>query len=164
MNKIAIRGEALDQIRAAAELSYPDEGAGLLFGETKEGDRVVAEIHCLGNRREGEARRRRYLIEAGDMLSAEKLAESKGLEVVGVFHSHPDHPARPSDTDREWALPWYSYVITSVDGGEARQTSSWHLREDRSGFEEECIERGVGADPGLGPAVSSNPGEERGAD
>ena len=117
MNKIAISLEALEQIRAHGELSYPDEGAGLLLGKTRDGARVVLGVHSLENRRVGEARRKRYLIEAAEILRSGEQAESKGLEVVGVFHSHPDHPARPSDTDREWALPWYSYVITSVERG-----------------------------------------------
>jgi proteasome lid subunit RPN8/RPN11 len=98
------------------------------------------------------------------MLSAEKLAESKGLEVVGVFHSHPDHPARPSDTDREWALPWYSYVITSVESGEAQRTSSWRLKEDRSGFQKERIESGEGPESSLDLAVSCRQSEQPGAD
>jgi proteasome lid subunit RPN8/RPN11 len=59
--------------------------------------------------------------------------------VIGVFHSHPDHVAEPSGFDREWALPWYSYLITSVEEGRMRVSRSWLLREDRSGFDEEEI-------------------------
>ncbi len=163
MNKMAISSEALEQIRAHGELSYPDEGAGLLLGKTGEGGRVVLGVHSLENRREGEARRKRYLIEAAQILRSGEQAESKGLEVVGVFHSHPDHPAQPSDTDREWALPWYSYVITSVEGGMAQVTTSGRLREDRSGFEEERIESGDGVVSGLNPVVRWRQGREQGA-
>jgi proteasome lid subunit RPN8/RPN11 len=74
------------------------------------------------------------------MLRGEQEALRLGLDVVGVFHSHPDHPNRPSDFDREWALPWYSYVITSVQAGQAVESLSWRLEEDRSAFIEEQIQ------------------------
>ena len=63
--------------------------------------------------------RNRYLISPRDLLEAEKAARALGLDIVGVYHSHPDHPARPSEFDREHAFPWYSYIIVSVRGGEA---------------------------------------------
>lgn len=63
-----------------------------------------------------------------------------GLDIVGVFHSHPDHPNRPSQFDRDWALPWYSYIITSVSAGKAVESRSWRLADDRTNFTEEDIE------------------------
>ena len=94
----------------------------------------------LANAREDEARHNRYLITPQDYLRGEQMADGLGLEVIGVFHSHPDHPNRPSEFDREWAWPWLSYVITSVFAGRAVESRAWRLKEDRGAFEEEIIE------------------------
>ena len=73
------------------------------------------------------------------MLRSEQEAARRGLDVVGVFHSHPDHPNQPSEFDREWAMPWFSYIITSVNEGKAAGSRSWRLADDRSKFEEQEI-------------------------
>ena len=73
------------------------------------------------------------------MRDAEKAASAQGLEVIGWYHSHPDHPARPSDYDRDHAWPWYSYIIVSVHTGVPQDMTSWRLRDDRSEFLEEKI-------------------------
>ena len=109
---------------------------GVVDGERRE----VREILELVNAREAEARHNRYLITPQDMLRGEKVADEMNLEIVGIFHSHPDHPNQPSDFDREWAVPWYSYVITNVAKGKAVQSRSWQLEEDRASFMEEVIE------------------------
>jgi proteasome lid subunit RPN8/RPN11 len=80
------------------------------------------------------------LIDPQDQLKVEKDARQRGLEVLGYYHSHPDHPARPSNYDREHAWPWYSYVILAVEKGEAKELTSWVLAEDRSGFAVEPVE------------------------
>jgi proteasome lid subunit RPN8/RPN11 len=130
----------LAAIHAHGEQAYPDEGAGLLLGREEEEGRCVVEIYPLDNSRENEARHNRYLITPQDMLQGELEATRRGLDVVGVFHSHPDHPNRPSEFDRDWALPWYSYIITSVQAGKAIESRSWRLLEDRSLFVEEDIQ------------------------
>ena len=94
---------------------------------------------AIGNQKQ-EDRHKRYLIEPKDLLKAEKLAREKKLDVVGIYHSHPDHPARYSDYDRDHALPNLSYVIVSVRGGEVADTLSWRLREDRTAMDEEPVE------------------------
>ena len=132
--------DILAAIQAHGERAYPDEGAGLLLGSDQSGQRQVSAILPLTNAREDAARHNRYLLTPQDMLAGEQEAERLGLEVVGVFHSHPDHPNRPSEFDREWALPWYSYIITSVEGGRAVASRSWRLRDDRSAFDEEPIQ------------------------
>ena len=66
-------------------------------------------------------------------------AERRGLDLVGVFHSHPDHPDLPSEYDREWAQPNFSYLITSVEKGTVLESRSWRLIEDRSAFVEEAL-------------------------
>ena len=94
---LIIPPELMRQLRAHAESSYPEEGAGLLLGAVNDDTRLVGSILELNNARESERRRSRYLITARDMLRAEDEAAQRGLDVLGVFHSHPDHPAQPSE-------------------------------------------------------------------
>ncbi|MDH5606433.1 MAG: M67 family metallopeptidase [Anaerolineae bacterium] len=137
--KLMIGKEILAQIQAHGEAAYPEEGAGLLLGKDAGGSRQVLSILGLSNAREDDARHNRYLITAQDMMAGELEAERQNLEVIGVFHSHPDHPNRPSEFDRDWALPWYSYVITSIVNGKSAGSRSWRLLDDRSAFQEEEI-------------------------
>lgn len=136
---LKISKDALTQIHAHGEQAYPDEGAGFLLG-TENGSRDVQAIFPLTNSREDSARHNRYLITPNDYLKAELEAERLGLSLIGVFHSHPDHPNRPSEFDRDWAQPFFSYVITSVQSGKAIESRSWRLSEDRSQFIEERIQ------------------------
>jgi proteasome lid subunit RPN8/RPN11 len=129
----------LAQIHAHGAQAYPHEGAGFLFGADAT-ERTVEAIFSLSNAREEAARHNRYLITPADYLKAEMEADRLGLRLIGVFHSHPDHPNRPSEFDREWAQPFFSYVITSVESGRALESRSWRLLEDRSRFEEEKIQ------------------------
>lgn len=130
--------ELLAKIHAHGEQAYPEEGAGFMLGAAGE-DRAVTAIFPLSNAREDAARKNRYLFTPADYLKAELQAERLGLSLIGVFHSHPDHPNRPSEFDREWAQPFFSYVITSVSSGKALESRSWRLVEDRSEFQEEQI-------------------------
>jgi len=136
---LEIPEQILEQIHANGENAYPEEGAGLLLGEEADGTKRVIDILKFNNAREDTARHNRYLITAQDMLFGEQEAMRRGLDIIGVFHSHPDHPNRPSEFDREWALPWYSYLITSVQNGQAEASRSWLLAEDRERFDEETI-------------------------
>ena len=129
----------LQDIHAHGQLSYPEEGAGFLLGTYTGMVKSVTAILPLSNAREDAARHNRYLITPQDYLQAEMEASRRGLEVLGVFHSHPDHPNHPSEFDREWAVPWFSYIITSVMQGKAAGSRSWVLEEDRSRFLEEEI-------------------------
>jgi len=133
---LMISMELLGQIHAHGEQAYPEEGAGFLLGR----DGKVEKILALPNAREDEARHNRFLITPEDYLNAELTADKLGLSLIGVFHSHPDHPNRPSEYDREWAQPFFSYVITSVNQAKAAGSRSWRLLEDRSRFEEEEIQ------------------------
>lgn len=132
--------EILAQIYAHGEEAYPEEGAGFLLGYDEEEQRHVAQIFITENAREDDARHNRYLVSPKEYLQAEIAAELMGLSLIGVFHSHPDHPNRPSEFDREWAQPFFSYIITSVNEGKAIESRSWRLAEDRSKFEEEEID------------------------
>lgn len=132
---LAVSNDLIEKINAHVEEAYPEEGAGFLIGVEDE----VKEILSLPNAREGEARHNRFLITPEDYLKAELKADSLGLSLIGVFHSHPDCPNVPSDYDREWAQPFFYYIITRVDEGKAVSHRSWRLIQDRSKYEEEEI-------------------------
>jgi proteasome lid subunit RPN8/RPN11 len=136
---LEISTDVLSQIHRHGEAAYPEEGAGLLLGNDNGKIRTVQAILDLPNIREDQARRNRYLLSAEDYLSGEAVADRLGLAVLGVFHSHPDHPNRPSEFDREWAWPNYSYIITSVWSGRAIESRAWRLTDDRQEFVEEPI-------------------------
>jgi proteasome lid subunit RPN8/RPN11 len=112
----------------------------LLLGTADGQRKQVKAILSLSNAREDSARHNRYLLTPLDYLHGEQEAARRGMDVLGVFHSHPDHPNRPSEFDREWAMPWFSYVITSVQAGVAAGSRSWLLSDDRQDFSEEHIE------------------------
>ncbi len=122
--------------------SYPYEGCGLLLGEQTNGDNVVTSLFPVANSWEvEEEKRERFLIASQDMLQAELAAASQGLDIVGIFHSHPDHPPIASPRDVAWAA-WsgHSYLITEIRQGQPKASRSWQLLPDRSGFEEEKVE------------------------
>src|SRR5208337_738057 len=131
--------DLLAQIHAHAEQAYPEEGAGFLLG-SEGANRTVQTIYVLSNAREDSARHNRYLITPEDYLKAELEAGRLRLNLIGVFHSHPDHPNHPSEFDRDWAQPFFSYIIKNVDSGKAIESRSWRLLEDRSQFVEEKIQ------------------------
>ena len=137
--RVEITSEILDQIYAHLEEAYPGEGAGFMLGNSSTDLRVVTAILKQPNAREESAQHNRYLLTPQDMLSSEKEAAKLGLDVIGVFHSHPDQPNRPSEFDRQWAMPWFSYIITSINGGKATGSRSWRLTDDRDRFVEEKI-------------------------
>jgi proteasome lid subunit RPN8/RPN11 len=133
---LVVSNRLIEQINAHVEKAYPEEGAGFLVGDEGE----VKEILPLSNAREDAARHNRFLITPEAYLKAELKADSLGLSLIGVFHSHPDCPNVPSEYDREWAQPFFSYLITRVDEGKAVSHRSWRLVEDRSKYDEEEIE------------------------
>ncbi len=127
-------------LRQHVEGTYPYEGGGLLIGRTDEqGRKIVTEIKPFANQRAIEDQHNRILITDEMYRAGEEYADNQNLLLIGFFHSHPDHPARPSEFDREHALPWWSYVIVSVQQGKCAEMLSWKLREDRSGFDTEEI-------------------------
>ncbi len=133
---LVVSGELLEQINAHVEGAYPEEGAGFLLGVEGE----VKQILAISNAREDEARHNRFLITPDEYLKAELTADRLGLSLIGVFHSHPDCPNIPSEYDREWAQPFFSYIISRVDAGKTVSHRSWRLQEDRSKYDEEEIE------------------------
>jgi proteasome lid subunit RPN8/RPN11 len=149
--EIGASAELREKIREHGVETYPYECCGALLGRDRglaentdvdeKGHRVSREVLSLFplvNRRD-DSPRNRFSVTADDVREAEKAASGQGLEVIGWYHSHPDHPARPSDYDRDHAWPWYSYIIVSVDTGVPQDMTSWRLKDDRSGFLEEKI-------------------------
>jgi len=132
---LKISKDLVGRMEAHLEKAYPGEGAGFLLG--MDGD--VKDVLPLENAREDEARHNRFLITPEDYLKAEMKAAELGVDLIGVFHSHPDCPNVPSEYDREWAQPFFSYIITRVDEGVAVSHRSWKLLEDRSKYDEEEI-------------------------
>jgi proteasome lid subunit RPN8/RPN11 len=128
------------QLQQHVEGTYPYEGGGWLIGRMDDrGGKVVTEIKPIENQRAVEDQHNRILITDQMYREGEAYADNQDLLLIGFFHSHPDHPARPSEFDREHALPWWSYVIVSVQQGHSTDVLSWGLREDRSAFEAEEI-------------------------
>jgi proteasome lid subunit RPN8/RPN11 len=136
---ISIPGKVLGEIWEHGENAYPEEGAGVLIGRVEGDIRFVDQILPFSNQFETELRHRRYMITPQDMIKAEEFADGIGLAIIGIFHSHPDHPAQPSEFDRGRALPWYSYLITSVHKQKADESRSWRLTEERTFTEEKLL-------------------------
>lgn len=131
-----------DLIRWEAQRSYPHECCGILLGNLTNGERVVTlTITCENSRTD--SLENRYSIHPEQLLAALKLARSRGENIVGFYHSHPDHPAEYSPTDLEEAH-WFdcSYMITSVEHGSARASNSFVLTGNETGkaFHAEPIE------------------------
>ncbi|HEX5131757.1 MAG TPA: M67 family metallopeptidase [Candidatus Krumholzibacteria bacterium] len=139
---IRISAAQMRAIRAHAERAYPHECCGALLGHERADAREVVALHAADNRREADAAPRRFLITADDYRAIERAARARSLDVLGFYHSHPDHPAVPSDYDREHAFPWYSYVIVTVRDGRAGEATSWILADDRAAFDPQPIEDG----------------------
>jgi proteasome lid subunit RPN8/RPN11 len=132
---ISIPAEIIRRIGSEGARAYPNECCGILLGLSEV--RSAADILPAHNGFESEERYHRFVIEPEDLRQAEKTAKARGLEVIGFYHSHPDHPAIPSSYDLEHAVPWYSYVIVAVAKGVAGELSSWRLADDRSKFIQE---------------------------
>lgn len=142
MSRILVSPRDLEAMGRHAEGSYPEECCGFLIGRVKGEETAVERIVAVANERQ-DSRHNRFLIQPETVLAAHKEARAAGLDVVGYYHSHPDHPARPSEFDREHAWPGLSYLIVSVQGGKVAEARSWRLSDDRDRFEEEAIEKEI---------------------
>ena len=131
---LELRAGVADAIRQHGIEAYPNECCGALFGRNGH----VLDTFGLPNTTE-EGPRRRFLVRPEDYLAAERRARELGAELLGFYHSHPDHPARPSQYDLDHAWPNMLYTITSVREGRVEITTAWQLREDRSQFDERSL-------------------------
>jgi proteasome lid subunit RPN8/RPN11 len=135
---VSVSGAVLASIRSAAVTAYPDECCGFLLSP-EEGAGPTAERRVIAaspsENRAPEGRRRRFVIPASELRSAEENASRDGRVVSGFYHSHPDHPAQPSEFDRDHAWPWYTYLVVSVLGGRAVEpVGAFELDPDRREF------------------------------
>ena len=142
---LKMSAEIAERIRLHGAETYPNECCGALLGRDDVDSGVVPPsgmqlpvrqvlgLYPLTNRRD-DSPRNRFSVTSEDVREAEKSARDRNLDVVGWYHSHPDHPAKPSQYDREHAWPWYSYVIVSVANGKPEDMTSWRLSDDRSEY------------------------------
>ena len=143
--RVWMSAELAEKIRRHGEKTYPHECCGALLGREarreggEERPREILEVYPLVNRRE-DSPQNRFSVAPQDVIDADRAAQARGLDVVGWYHSHPDHPARPSEYDREHAWPWYSYIIVSVAKGAAEEMTSWRLEDDRAGYAQERVQ------------------------
>jgi len=128
----------VNHIHDHAKETYPEECAGVIVGMNTGEIKVVVDVWRAENTHE-EERSRRFLIEPLQIKKFEEQAQERDLDVLGFYHSHPDHPAEPSEYDREHAWPGWSYVIASVSKDNVKDMRSWVLKDDRSGYDEETI-------------------------
>jgi len=147
--QLTMSSELAEKIRAHGAETYPHECCGALLGHdagavqngsgvAQQPPREVLALFPLVNRRD-DSPRNRFSVTAEDVLAADRYAQQNSLEVIGWYHSHPDHPARPSQYDQDHAWPWYSYVIVSVQSGAPKDMTSWRLQDDRSEFVQEGL-------------------------
>ncbi len=155
MRPVHLSAESAERIRAHARLTYPDECCGFLISRADPpgttGPRTVVEIEPAENGFDGE-RRRRFAIRPQELLAAEHRWEPSGYVIAGFYHSHPDHPARPSAFDQDHAWPWYTYVVVSVTASDTPASGAFELDEDSRRFHEVGLEVG----PVAGPQVTEN--------
>ena len=135
--RLIITGDVEQSIRAHGQETYPHECCGALVGQ----DGIVTTVVALPNTTE-EGPRRRFLVRPSDYRQAERRATEMGGELLGFYHSHPDHPARPSQYDLDHAWPTFAYIIVSVMNGAAGDMTVWYLKQDRSSFEEGSLDHG----------------------
>ena len=147
-SQLTIGARVDEAIRAHGDETYPHECCGALIGR----DGAVAEILALANTTE-EGPRRRFLVRPSDYREAERRATELGAELLGFYHSHPDHPARPSQYDLDHAWPNFAYIIVAVAAGVAGDMTVWFLKDDRSSFEEGSLHHGENSHPDTAQAV-----------
>ena len=148
MSSLTISAGVDAAIRAHGRETYPHECCGALVGRNG----IVTDVLALPNTTE-EGPRRRFLVRPSDYREAERRASELGAELVGFYHSHPDHPARPSQYDLDHAWPTFAYIIVSVAAGTDEDMTVWFLKDDRSSFEEGSLHHGENSHPDTAQAV-----------
>ena len=137
MTALSLGAGVAEAIRRHGAETYPNECCGALIGR----DGVVFAAYALPNTTE-EGPRRRFMVRPQDYRDAERRASESGADLLGFYHSHPDHPARPSQYDLDHAWPFFSYIIVAVRAGVPEAMTSWRLRDDRSAFDQETLSYG----------------------
>ena len=137
-DKIVVNDEIMDSMHRHALADFPNECVGFFYGSDNGEGKLVSEYQPLENSKEGD-QRRRFEISPLDYMKAENYAIENDLRLLGVYHSHPLHPAKPSIHDLKQAVPYFSYIIASVNETTVEKTTSWQLNEDINEFEEEIL-------------------------
>lgn len=137
--KITIAHELVEKMKAHALETYPNECCGFVFGMDLVEGRQVIEVRRAPNANEGD-QRKRFEIDPFDYLKAERYALKKDITLVGIYHSHPDHPAAPSEHDLKQAVPFFSYLILSTEKTKVKDITSWQLEHQKFVEEELVIE------------------------
>jgi len=137
--KLLINRDAYQQITDHAEETFPNECVGFFYGREEGELREIVLARGVNNSKDGD-QRRRFEVDPLDYLAAEKFSEKNRLTLVGIYHSHPNHPARPSEHDLKQAVPFFSYIIVSVLEGKTDIVKSWQLNIETSQFDEEELE------------------------
>jgi len=140
--RVVLDKEVGSAIRRHGEETYPHECCGALVGR---GDGVTDAVALPNTTEEGP--RRRFLVRPSDYRLAEQRATELGGELLGFYHSHPDHPAKPSQYDLDHAWPTFAYVIVAVAAGASQAMTVWFLKDDRSIFEEGSLQHGENSHP-----------------
>jgi len=134
MSSITLSQEIMDQIYAHGEESYPYECCGALIAEQANGSEV-SEIRKLKNINK-DSPKTRYNIDPMDLMNLEDELDEAGLVMIGIYHSHPDHPAKPSEYDRNHAWPNLSYMVMRTTKGVTEEITSWTLDSNKQFIEE----------------------------
>lgn len=137
MKAVSVSTSILATMKAHARESYPDECCGFLIGNFPppdlESNRTISTLERARNEFDGQ-RRHRFLIRPEELREMERRTEREGRAVLGFYHSHPDHPARPSLFDQEHAWPWYAYIVLSVTATDVPDVGAFELDADSSTF------------------------------
>ena len=135
--KLIFKKEFVETMQSWLEENYPHEACGFFTGSEDSGSREINDLWSVNNI-STENLRRRFVIDPMDYLKAEQKADNANTNLLGLFHSHPDHPAFPSEHDLAAAQPYFSYVIVSVKDGKLDEIRSFRLGEGEF-IEEEVI-------------------------
>ena len=138
---ITISKENLNVIKVHVKKAYPHECCGLLIGKDKGGNKEVVET-CLLTNLNKERANDRYEVDPKEYMKYDQDAGKKKLSIIGIYHSHPDHPSRPSEFDASRAWEWYSYMIIAIANGTEFEIKSWVFNESEKIFNEEEIKNG----------------------
>lgn len=135
---LRLPGAMAEEIRRHGEAAYPAECCGALIGRVEGEAKEVVRLAPAVNRRTDDPHR--YLIAPDDLRRLEAEVRRESLEIVGYYHSHPDHPAAPSRFDADHAWPWYSYVIVRIDRGRGAELASWVLDDHSTAMQSESLD------------------------
>lgn len=140
--RVELSEGAADAIRRHAEKAYPEEACGFLIGPAPDAEHPLRRIEVAEpvENEKMEERTHRFLVSPLKVKSSEERWEGLGKSVVGIYHSHPDHPAEPSKFDLENGLPWYTYILVGVDKGRSSLPNAFEINDERTRWQQRPLE------------------------